>query len=114
LWFGKTDDLWSFGKPSGWGGVWWEDEVKAGEASDPYLMTGFDKKVLHLTHEADDAVAFRIEVDFLGNGSWKTYGQLTVPRGGYLHHEFPSAFSVHWVRLVPQANCRATAYLTYT
>ncbi len=22
LWFGKTDDLWSFGKPSGSGGVW--------------------------------------------------------------------------------------------
>ena len=20
LWFGKTDDLWSFGKPKGWGG----------------------------------------------------------------------------------------------
>jgi len=22
LWFGKTDDLWSWGKPKGWGGPW--------------------------------------------------------------------------------------------
>lgn len=42
-WFGKTDDLWQFGKPAGWGGVWWDTPVKAGESSDPYLMTGFDK-----------------------------------------------------------------------
>ena len=28
--------------------------MKAGEPSDPYLMTGFDKKVLHLTHDSDD------------------------------------------------------------
>ena len=46
LWFGKTDDLWSFGKPQGWGGVWRQDQVKANQASDPYLMTGFDQKVM--------------------------------------------------------------------
>ena len=46
---GKTDDLWSWGKPQGWGSVWHEEKVEAGEASDPYLMTGFDKKVLHLS-----------------------------------------------------------------
>ncbi len=27
LWFGKTDDLWNFGKPAGWGGPWWETPV---------------------------------------------------------------------------------------
>lgn len=33
----------------GWGSVWYEEKVEAGEVSDPYLMTGFDKKVLHLS-----------------------------------------------------------------
>ena len=47
LWFGKTDDLFSFGKPQGWGGPWRYDVVQAGVPSDPYLMTGFDKKVIH-------------------------------------------------------------------
>jgi hypothetical protein len=114
LWFGKTDDLWQFGKPAGWGGPWWQEPVKTGVPSDPYLMTGFDKKVLHLSHEADQAVKFKIEVDFLGNGSWKTYEEIVVPAHGYVHHEFPQGFSVHWVRLTPGADCTASAYLVYT
>ena len=53
LWFGKTDDLWSLGgKPQGWGGPWRYDVVQAGVPSDPYLMTGFDKKVAHLRVDA--------------------------------------------------------------
>ena len=41
MWFGKTDDLFSqFGKPQGWGGPWRNQTVSAGQASDPYLMTG--------------------------------------------------------------------------
>ncbi len=114
LWFGKTDDLWHFGKPSGWGGPWWETEVNAGEPSDPYLMTGFDNKVLHLTHESDEPVTFRVEVDFLGNGTWKTYDAFTVSPRGYLHHEFPTGFSAHWVRIITNRHCTATAHFMYT
>ena len=114
MWFGKTDDLWNFGKPAGWGGVWWEDTVDAGQVSDPYLMTGFDKKVLHLAHEDDKDVTFTVEVDFLGTGKWKTYDSFTVSANGYVHHEFPPGFSAHWVRITSDSACTATVYLTYT
>ncbi|WP_223067223.1 hypothetical protein [Paenibacillus caui] len=114
LWFGKTDDLWNFGKPSGWGGPWWEEEVKAWVPSDPYLMTGFEHKVLHLTHEAECEVSFEVQVDFLGNGTWKPYKKIQVPPGGYSHHEFPTGFSAHWVRIVPSKDCKASAHLIYT
>jgi hypothetical protein len=114
LWFGKTDDLWQFGKPKGWGGSWWEKPVSAGELSDPYLMTGFDKKVLHLYHDVDDTVNFTIQVDFLGSGTWKTYDVISVQPGGYVHHEFPAGFSAHWVRVTVDKACIATAYFVYT
>jgi len=114
LWFGRTDDLWKLGKPKGWGGPWWEDEVAAGEASDPFLMTGFDKKVLHLSHDAPEPVAFAIEVDFQGNGSWKRYAEVAVPPEGYAPHVFPEGFSAHWVRVSAGAACRATAQFHYT
>ncbi|MGI2295075.1 hypothetical protein [Paenibacillus sp. GXUN7292] len=114
LWFGKTDDLWQFGKPSGWGGPWWEQEVEAGVASDPYLMTGFEHKVLHLTHESSQPVAFDIEVDFLGNGTWRKYTRIEVAAGGYEHHVFPTGFSAHWVRIIPQGNCKASAHFIYS
>lgn len=114
LWFGRTDDLWKLGKPAGWGGPWWHTPVVAHAPSDPYLMTGFNKKCLHLTHRARRSVQFRVEVDFLGNGEWRTYATFRVPAGGYVHHEFPVAFSAHWVRVTASATCTATAYLTYT
>lgn len=114
LWFGKTDDLWQFGKPAGWGGPWWQSAVQADIPSDPYLMTGFDKKVLHLTHESSATVTFTVEVDFLGSGVWKKYDTFMVEPDGYLHHEFPDGFSAHWMRIKADCACVATAHCIYT
>jgi hypothetical protein len=114
LWFGKTDDLWNFGKPKGWGGPWWNTKVVAGEPSDPYLMTGFDQKCIHINHDAGKEVNFTIEVDFMGHGEFKPYGRLTLAANGYAHHTFSPGFSAHWVRLVSDTSCTATAQLHYT
>lgn len=114
LWFGKTDDLWQFGKPQGWGGPWWEDDVQAGVPSDPYLMTGFDKKVLHLSHETNEPVDFTIEVDFHGNGKWKTLETVATPANGYKSHVFPTGYSAHWVRVTSNKACKASAQFHYT
>ena len=114
LWFGKTDDLWQHGKPAGWGGPWWKDPVPANVPSDPYLLTGFDKKCLHLTHAAKQPVKFAVEVDFLGDGSWQRYETFTVPARGYRHYEFPVGFSAHWLRVTASRACVASAQLHYT
>lgn len=114
LWFGNIDDLWQMGKPAGWGGPWWDTTVKAGEVSDPFLMTGFDKKVLHVTAaDASRDVEFAIEIDFRGDGSWQRYHRLVAPAGGYAHHVFPDGFSAHWVRLRVDGACLASAYFMY-
>jgi hypothetical protein len=73
-------------------------------------MTGFGRKMVHL--KADRAAAFRIEIDFLGNGSWEKYETISV--SGYARHIFPDGFSAHWVRIVPSADCTATAEFFYT
>ncbi len=112
LWFGKTDDLWQFGKPKGWGGPWWETPVTAGEPSDPFLMTGFDGKCVHISHDAGREVTFHIEVDFMGHGKFERYASISGER--YAQHVFPAGFSAHWVRLVADADCRASAQFHYT
>ncbi|MBD3265076.1 hypothetical protein GF373_00270 [bacterium] len=113
LWFGKTDDLWSFGKPKGTGGVWRNTKVKADEISDPFLMRGFDKKVLHLKHDLNQPVWFTIEVDFLGNGTWEPYKTIKAV-DSYAYHVFPNGFSAEWVRIKVSRNCNATAYFIYS
>ncbi len=112
IWLRKLDDLCSFGKPSGWGGPWWEQPVKAALPSDPYLMTGFDQKCLHLRHEAGTPVMFRIDLDAMGTGPFETLSEITTERAAV--QVFPSGLSAHWVRLVPDRNCIATAQFFYT
>jgi hypothetical protein len=114
LWFGKTDDLWQFGKPQGWGGPWWETPIETNQPSDPYLMTGFANKGIHLCHDASHPVDFKIEVDFLGSQAWQTYQTIRVGVNGYGHHEFPTGFSAHWVRLTANTSCTASAQFVYT
>jgi hypothetical protein len=114
VWFGKTDDLWSFGKPKGWGGPWRKAMVKPGDVSDPFLMTGFDKKVLHLIQHDGGGGRFTLEVDCLGDGSWLKYETIEVPAGGYKPHVFPDGFSAHWVRIRAESKGPVTAEFIYT
>lgn len=110
IWFGKTDDLWQWGRPAGWGGPWRKSNVQGGAPSEPFLMTGFDKKMVHLT--SDRTVTVHIEIDFLGDGSWVEYDR--IPVHGYARHIFPAGFAAHWVRLTPSADCVASAEFFYS
>ena len=114
LWFGKTDDLWSYGKAAGWGGPWWEDEVAANEPSDPYLMTGFDQKVLHLQNHGSTEASVTVEVDPRGDGSFGAHHSLTVAPGALSSYVFPAGFSAHWLRLVSAQDAVVTGQLFYT
>lgn len=114
IWLGRTDDLWKLGKPTGWGGPWWESRVEAGQPSDPYLLTGFDQKCLHLTHDHESTVTFDVQLDFLGVGDFRSYRKIEVPAAGYEVFPFPAGLSAHWLRIVPSSTCSATAQLHYT
>lgn len=113
LWFGKTDDLWGFGKPTGTGGVWYNTEIQAGEISDPFLMYGFDKKSVHLYQDSETVVEMTIETDFMGNGDFKVFKEIKIKPGEYLHYEFPDSYSAHWMRISADKACNATAMIIY-
>ena len=112
VWFGKTDDLWSWGRPQGWGGTWRNAPVQAALPSDPFLFTGFERKALHLI--AADTMDVAIEIDFLGNGTWVNYETVKLTGGKYQFVSFPDGFSAHWVRLIPSHASRMTAEFMFT
>ncbi len=103
LWWGNIDDLWSFGKPAGWGAVWFKEKVRTGQESDSFLMTGFDKKALSLVCDPVARTVVDIEVDILGDGQWRKQTFLDSKSAGYATYSFPNGFAAHWVRAV----CRA-------
>lgn len=112
VWVGAIDDLWAFGKPRGVGGPWLNTPVKAGEPSDPYLMTGFDRKALTLSHNAPAPVAMTLELDLTGTGVWHPYATYTVPAGQPFHVSL-NGLRGYWLRLRANRACAATAQLTY-
>lgn len=124
LWLGKTDDLWSWGKPQGWGSVWLDESVAAGSVSDPYLMTGFDHKTLHISAESNttEKLTFSVEVDPTGDamrtGKWRRLASVQVAYPDWFTaYVFPAGFSAHWVRVRADAKHDAmdvTAHFTYT
>ena len=113
LWVGVVDDLWSFGKPRGHGGPWWETAVKANAPSDAYLATGYDQKRLTLSHTGNVTVTFTVEADFTGTGIWTEVVSLSVNPGESRQHTFPDAFGAYWLRVTASADTRATAQFDY-
>ena len=111
LWLGEVDDLWQMGEPRGTGGPWLDTAVAPGEASDPYLMYGYDHKELELRSE--EAATFTVEVDFLADDTWSTYRTFELAAGEPLTHTFPAGFHAHWVRVVSDTVTTATAQFTY-
>jgi hypothetical protein len=113
LWLGVSDDLWQFGKVRGEGGPWKDSQIQAGVPSEPYLMSGYDRKTVRLRHDGSNPVVFRVEVDITGGGLWRTYQTLRVPAGETVEHRFPEGFEAYWVRLAGGSDCRASATFTY-
>ena len=113
VWVGVIDDLWSLGKPVGQGGPWKDTYVKAGTASDPYLIAFYDKKELSLSHQSDRNVVMTVEVDPTGNGDWMEYASYTVKPGETLVQQLPESFQARWIRFVSDTDTKATAWLNY-
>jgi hypothetical protein len=111
LWVGAIDDIWQLGKPVGVGGAWMKTEVKAGKYSDPYLMTGYDKKTLELTSSLSSRIT--AEVDISGMGDWHAFKTFDLKADKTLTYEFPEAFQAYWIRFKADADITATAQLIY-
>lgn len=113
LWFGVVDDLWGLGRPTGVGGPWLETAVVAGEASDPYLLRGYEQRSLEVSHLGTEEVSFVLEIDLTGEGYWVRLAELTVAAGVKTRYRFDDSLGAYWARLVPSQTCTATARFLY-
>ena len=111
LWMGGIDELWKFGKPVGVGGPWKNTFVKAGTLSDPYLMTGYDKKTLVLKTDEDCTITAEIDIDHWTG--FHPYKSFQLKAGEKFVHEFPDGFAAHWIRFQSSNDIRASAQLIY-
>jgi hypothetical protein len=114
LWFGSVNDIKDWGIPNGWGGVWINDTVKANTPSVAFLISGFKKKIIHLSHKANTPVNFTLEVDAKGKNQWKPYKTISVGANGYQNFIFPQNFTASWIRVKSDKDCIAKAFFHFT
>ncbi|MGQ9771287.1 MAG: hypothetical protein ACUVQG_12105 [Thermogutta sp.] len=110
LWFGDAEDLRHFGPATGWGGVWMDDAVMKDVPSDPFLIAGYQQRVLHLVQQSDQSVTFYLEVDRAGDGNWSPLLEIEIPPGEYRPVVIPDQITAEWLRVRTSSDCRATAY----
>ncbi len=110
LWFGGQRTLKAFGPRHGWGGPWIQDEVEAGVPSTPFLINGYEERVLHLVHNNDSPVVFTLEIDVAGNREWETWETVQVPANGYVFEILPEDLEGQWMRISVDQATTTTAY----
>lgn len=112
LWFGSIDDLWKLGKPVGTGGPWKNTSVKKDVLSDPYLMTGYDKKTLTLRTDQDVTVTLWVNISHYLDQK-VAYKEFKLKAGEEVKYTFPEGFSAHWAYLSADKDCMATGQFVY-
>ncbi|MFZ9822624.1 MAG: hypothetical protein ACO3E9_02295 [Gemmataceae bacterium] len=113
LWLGVIDDLWKLGKPTGTGGPWLKQDVKANQPSDPYLLWGYDRRTLNLQNHSMENNTFKVQIDLTGEGLWVDHRQFEVAPNASVQHIFPEALQARWLRLIAGSDCQASAQLEY-
>jgi len=104
LWFGDVEDLKEWGPRNAAGSIYMQDSIQAGVASDPFLVNGFPRRVVHLA--ADRPVRYTLQIDREGQGKFIDYKSFEID--GYHSHLFPDDFDAQWIRVVADRNCQAT------
>jgi hypothetical protein len=111
LWVGAIDDVWKFGKPRGVGGPWKDTPVESGVPSDPYLLTGYDRRTVDFS--AADPVRVTLEVDISGTGQWVSCHVADVLPDQTVKYQLPEALSGYWIRAISCVDTTATVQLRY-
>ena len=87
LWFVNPEDLKSFGPPSGEGYVWLNEDVKAGDISDPYLHAGYETMEFSFTRK--DGTSVRHEL--IKEGDWVRVKCLEDVKGAIARFDYGPA-----------------------
>lgn len=103
LWFGNYDDLRTWGEASAAGSIWINDKVTANVPSDPFLIHGFARRMVHLS--ATPGTTIKLELDIHGDNQWTDYQSIQIPDSGYKCHLFPEELEAQWIRASLDHDC---------
>ncbi len=114
LWFTSFDTPDQLGPNTASGAVWLNENIKANEASEPFLFAGWPKRSAWIHNSGKTNVSFTFEIDKNGNGQWSNLQTADVVAGESQWINFDQSASGEWVRVVADRNTHATVQFSYT
>ncbi len=114
LWFTSLDKPDELGPGTASGAVWLEEEVKAGERSEPFLFSGWPKRTVWIANHGRSDVKFSFETDKNGDGNWTFLRSETVRAGGADRLSFSKNESGEWIRVYTDHPTKASVAFAYT
>ena len=114
LWFTSPDKPDHLGPATASGAVWLNDEVNAGEYSEPFLFSGWDKRCAWIKNGGRKTAGFSFEVDKDGTGNFITLRSVKVAPGSSEFLEFAENETGEWIRVSSNSTTIATVTFNYT
>ncbi len=98
LWFLEPEQVSKLGPTNATGAVWLNEEIKAGELSDPFLFGPWSKRCAWVKNDGNENAVFSFETED-GIGKKRTLKKEMVPASESRFVEFSSADKGEWIRV---------------
>jgi len=114
LWFTTVSKPDSLGPNTSEGAVWISENVKAGQASEPFLFAGWPERICWIFNDSENNVEYTFEVDKAGNGTWEKLSNVILQPGETQCVDFESSTPGEWIRVKVDRETTATVHFFYT
>ena len=114
LWFSSFEKPDQLGTKTASGSVWLEEEIVAGENSEPFLFAGWPNRSAWIHNSGSNLVSFIFEVDKSGNQTWENLKTVTLTAGASANIEFTEKETGEWIRVKTDSPTTATVSFNYS
>lgn len=113
LWFTSLDKPDNLGPITASGAVWINEEVKAGQISEPMLFSGWYDRIAWVKNQGKSKTDFVFQVDKNGTSNWETIKTVTVKGGTSSRIDFRKEEKGEWIRVKTLSDTKATVSFNY-
>ncbi len=114
LWFTSPEKPDQLGTTTASGAVWLNEELKAGEYSEPFLFAGWPERSAWIHNNGKTSAEYIFEVDEKGTHNWTELKSVSVEPGSSYFIEFNKKETGEWIRVKTTKAATATVSFHYT
>ncbi|RPD41408.1 hypothetical protein [Chitinophaga barathri] len=110
LWFTALNLPDQLGPNTAEGAVWLNEDVKAGEPSEPFLFAGWPQRAAWVKNNSNANTTFTFES---GEQKWSVIKTISVPAGEAAQVVFPATATGEWIRVKTDVASKVTVQFNY-